>query len=92
MSDQSEEAIYRSEMGKVQDDLHHIYFTRNKPWKDITTYICHIKEYVVSQIDLEVWADNMDDSIYLLFINLLVRLQILEVPTPPPGRIHRWGR
>ena len=47
MSDQSEEAIYMSKMGKVQDDLHHIDFTSKKTWKDIITDVCHIKEYVV---------------------------------------------
>ena len=57
---QAESAIHGSDMDKMWDNFHRMELTSEKPWKYLTDEVRRIKEYAVSHIDLQAWADNME--------------------------------
>ena len=79
----------RYDMDKLQYNLHQMELKSEKPRKDLTDEVQCIKEDAVLRIDLQAWADDMEDSISPIFTNLLGRLQGMEGRPSQEGFTHR---
>ena len=62
--------------------------TSEKPWKYLTLEVLCIKGDALSHVELQVWADNIEDTVYPIFPNLLERLQGLEGGLAQEGFMH----
>ena len=86
---QPEAAILRSKIDKIQDGLHRMDIISKNHWKDLTMEVRRTKEEKFSHVDLKAWSKKMDDYIFPIFTNLLVRLQGLE--GVPPQELFTRG-
>ena len=75
-------------MDKLRYELHWMDPTSNKHRKYIIMEVRRIKEYSVSHIELQAYAENMEDYISPIFANFLGRLQGLEIGLLKEGFTH----